>query len=152
MTKYTIWYKIRNRDLVWKEIFEQCRSYIFPKKCYLQNFLQEGCWELQSSLKHYCMSYDGTCGEGYYRNQACYYQKDKYQDGNLTCTLALLKKKENPKVFIFTPARDVPGQTMGFPAWIQRYVLGGKSRNKWVKSETLQKEKLFCNWNRFIGR
>lgn len=35
------------------------------------------------------MSYDGTFGESCYRNQACYNQKDKYEDGNL-CALALL--------------------------------------------------------------
>lgn len=53
------------------------------------------------------MSYDGTCGESCYRNQACYNQKDKYGDGNLKCALALLTAAK--KVFIFTPARAVAG-------------------------------------------
>lgn len=38
-----------------KEVFEQCRNDIFPRKCHLKAFLWEGCWEL-SSFKHYYMS------------------------------------------------------------------------------------------------
>lgn len=66
------------------------------------------------------MPYDGTCGESCYRNQACYNQKDKYEDGNLKCALVLLTAAKE----CLLPARDVAGQMMEFPAWTQRYFWG----------------------------
>lgn len=79
-------------------MFEQCRNDIFLNKYHLKAFLWEGCWEL-CSFKHYYMSYNGTCGESCYRNQACCNQKDKYEDGNLKCALALLTAAKKKGLF-----------------------------------------------------
>lgn len=83
----------RNYDRVMKEVFEQYRNDIFPRKCHLKAFLWVGCWEL-SSFKHYCtVCHEGTCRESCHRNQACYNQKDKHGDLNLNLLYKLLQKK-----------------------------------------------------------
>lgn len=109
--------------------------------CHLQVFLWEGCWELQSSFKHYVVSCDGACGESCHRNQACYNHKDKYEDGNLKSTLVLTAAK---KSFIFTLARQGSGQMMGFPAWIQRFVVRAEQESMSQVRDSVLKGKLVC--------